>query len=277
MTGDQQGQDHARLRTSALASLVPVAAFLLVTAIADRHVDHTSRSLSALVAAAPFYVAFIGLPSLLPLAAARAGVTWLATLAAMTAVAAIAGIAVVTSDDAQAGLAALWVPLAAIPLALVLWVGQAVAARWSTARRPPNRHPLVPAEVSDRLAALAIDIAIVGVVLVVPLTAMSHAEQEVAAAVAGVAATTIFLAALVSARGATIGQALLGLAVVDAPTRTRVPLPRALVRSLIVVLEVAATATIVLAPLAFAELISASADGRSLTDRLLRTEVVTTG
>jgi hypothetical protein len=63
---------------------------------------------------------------------------------------------------------------------------------------------------------------------------------------------------------------------VDASTRKRISLPRAVLRSLVVVLEVAATPSIILALPAFAELTSTSADGRSLTDRVLRTEVVTT-
>lgn len=77
--------------TAVLASLIPWAAFLLATAVADVWADHRSTSLGGLAAAAPFYLAFVALPSVLPLAAARAGVMRLIVLVLMTAVAAIAG------------------------------------------------------------------------------------------------------------------------------------------------------------------------------------------
>lgn len=70
----------------------------------------------------------MALPSLFPLAAARAGVMRGVVLVLMTAVAAVAGVLVVATDDAQAGLAVLLVSYFAIPLAALLWIGQAVAS-----------------------------------------------------------------------------------------------------------------------------------------------------
>lgn len=259
-----------------LASLVPWAAFLVATALADRWVQYKSGSLAGLVRSAPFYLGFVALPSALPIAAARAGVMRLGVVVVMTAVAAVAGVLVVTTDDAQAGLAVLLVPMVAIPLGLVLWIGYAVTARRPTAGPPPEPAGSAPAGLSDRLAALAIDVAILTAALIVPLTSMSHAKLEVAAGVVGVAVATIYLAALTAVRGRTVGQALLGLAVVDARTLERVTPAQAFARSLIVVLELAATPTFVLALPALAELLSVSANGRSITDTVVGTSVVTT-
>lgn len=243
--------------------------------IADLSVEYKSTSLSGLIATASFYLGFVALPSLLPLAAAQRGMMWIAVLIVMTAVAAFAGILVVTTDDAQAGLAVLFVPYVAVPLAGVLWIGEAVATRRTVAARPRDTEGPSPARLSERLAALTIDAIILGAALVAPLTAMSHAKHEVAAAVVGIGVATIYQAGLMAGRGGTIGQLLLGLAVIDVATGGSVALPRLLARGAIVTLEVAAAFTIILAPVAIAELIAAGASGRSLTDRSLRTEVVT--
>lgn len=266
-------QGQAGLGSSALGSLLPLTSFLLATVIADRYVDRTSTSLGSLAVAVPVYAGFIALPSMLPLAAARARLIWLAVLVVMTGVAGLAGVLVVTTDDGQSGLAVLWVPFVAIPLAGVLWIGQAVAARHAIARHPTDGQKPDLAGISERLAALVVDVVILVAVLVVPLTAMSRAGQEVTAGIVGAATATAYLAVLVAVRGSTIGQALLGLAVADAATGTRLSLSRALVRSLVVVLEVGAASTIILSPPAFAEVISAGTTGRSLTDRALGTTV----
>lgn len=73
------------------ASLVPWGAFLLATTLTDVWVDYKSTSFGGLAAAAPFYLAAVALPSLFPLAAARAGVMRGVVLVLMTAVAAVAG------------------------------------------------------------------------------------------------------------------------------------------------------------------------------------------
>ena len=257
---------------AALASLIPWAAFLTAATVADTWVDGRPGSRSGLVAAAPFYLGVVALPSMLPLVAARTSRTRLVVLAAMTAVATASAVCVATNDDAQAGLAVLWVPYVAVPLAVALWVGHAVAARRTGV---PDAQPLAPAGPSDRLAALMIDLAILGAALLLPLTAMSHANHEVAAALVGVAVGTTYMAALVAARGRTVGQSLLRLTVVDATTLERARASRAIIRSAIIAMEVAAAATLVLSIPAIAELVSVVASGRSLTDRLVRTSVVT--
>jgi len=264
-----------------LASLIPWAAFLLALALGDVGVDSGWISSDGLGTAAPAALGFVALPAALPLVAARTGLLRLGALVVMTAVAVVAGVLVVTTDDAQAGLAVLWVPMAAIPLAVVLWIGHAVASNRAAVRErseagTPAPPAPAPAGLSDRLAALGIDIAIAGAALVGPLTVLSHAGQEIAAVVVGVVAATVFLAVLTAVRGQTIGQALVGLTVIDDRTSGRMTLSRALLRSLVVVLEVAGTPTFILAPAAIAELATAAASGRSLTDRLFGTSVVTT-
>jgi hypothetical protein len=133
MSTTQPHAGRARLRSSILASFVPWAAFLGATVLADLWVDDRSTSHGGLAAAAPHYLGFVALPSLLPLAAARRGATWIVVLVVMTAVAVVAGILAVTTDDAQAGLAILWVPFVAVPSACVLWIG---GRRPATSRRP---------------------------------------------------------------------------------------------------------------------------------------------
>ncbi len=259
-------------RGAARASLIPWFAFLVAASVADAWVDDRSGSLAGLAAAAPFYLGFVAVPSMLPLLAARTALTRLIVLVVMTAVGAISAVLVATSDDGQAGLAVLWVPYVAIPLAVLFWVGHAVAARRACMLRA---EPLTLAGPSDRLAALTIDVAILGSALLVPLTPMSRATYEVAAGLVGVAVGTMYMATLVALRRRTVGQAVLGLAVVDATTLDRVDLTRAIARSAIIVTEVAAAATIVFSIPAIAELVSVVTSGRSLTDRLLRTSVVT--
>jgi RDD family len=260
--------------SAAAASLVPWAAFLVATALTDIWVDYSSRSFVGLIAASPAYLGFVALPSLLPLAAAPPGWMRVTVLTVMTAVAVIAAVLVVSSDDAQARLAVLLVPYVAVPLGTAVWVAQTVLNARKTAS-PERAEDAVSslARPSERLAALVIDFVVVGVVLVVPLTAMSHAKQEVAAGVVGVAAGTIYLGGHIAAFGRTPGQSVLRLRVVDARTGARIGLARAFLRSTIVVLEVAAAPTLIIAIPGLVELTAAAADGRSLTDRLLRTAV----
>jgi uncharacterized RDD family membrane protein YckC len=193
----------------------------------------------------------------------------------MTAIGVMIGASIGASDDAWQALIVLLVPFVAIPFALVIWIGQAIVAhRHAVAPRPDI--PLAPAGVSDRLAALVIDAVIVGVGVGVPVQSMSNAHEEIAAVILGVVCATAYFAVLVAEFGRTVGQRLVGLAVVDASTREPISYPRAIVRSLVIVLEVIAAPTLFLAPPAVAELIAMqSTGGRSLTDRLLGTAVVT--
>ena len=170
--------------------------------------------------------------------------------------------------------------------ALVLWllpvlgglaaVVAAVAERVSTARaqHDAGARELTIARLSDRLAALAIDVAIAGAVLVVPLTTLSHQNREIVAAMLGVASATAYLAVPLAWRGRTLGQSLVGLFVLDSTTNRPVSPVRALVRSLIVVLEVAALPTFILAIPVAAEWISLAGSGRTMTDRVLGTVVL---
>lgn len=247
-------------------------------ALADSWLGDRSTSLVLLPASVPVSIGFVALPSFLPLAVARHRATKIVVLALMTSTAVIAGVLVETTDDAQAGLAVLWVPYAAVPLAAAIWIGQSVVTYRQQLRVSEHRSTmLVPAGPSDRLAALAIDVVVVGGALVFPLTALSHAGRETVAAVVGVAAAAVFLGALVAWRGQTIGQAVLGLSVVESRALGRVAPTRALVRGFVVVLEVVAAPTIVLAVPAVAELVAVLATGSSLTDRFLGTRVVAAG
>ena len=158
--------------------------------------------------------------------------------------------------------------LAAVVAAVAERVGTARAQHDARARELTNARP------SDRLAALAIDVAIAGAVLVVPLTILSHENREIVAAVLGVSSATAYLAVPLAWRGRTLGQSLVGLFVLDSTTNRPVSPVRALVRSLIVVLEVAAVPALILAIPAAAEWISLARSGRTMTDRVLGTVVL---
>jgi hypothetical protein len=154
----------------------------------------------------------------------------------------------------------------------------AVAERVGAARRETSEltehEEITAARLADRLAGVAIDVAVAGAVLVVPLTALSHAKLEVLAALVGITVATAYLAVPLARRGHTFGQSLVGLSVLDARTGARLPLPRASLRSLIVVLEIVGVPTFVLALPALAELLALSGSGRTFTDRVLGTSVV---
>ena len=104
---------------------------------------------------------------------------------------------------------------------------------------------------------------------------LSHANAEVAAAVVGVALATVYFASFVALAGRTPGQALLGLTVVDDATGDRVPPGRAVLRSLVVVVEVAGAWSIMLVAGGPGRACPQCATtGRSLTDRVFGTSVV---
>jgi hypothetical protein len=215
---------------------------------------------------------FVVPPAFVALVVARHRAVRQAVTAAVTGAAVLAGVLVATTDDAQAGLAVFWVSYVALPLALVVWLGDKVVD--ARRRRAGSTHGW-PAPVGDRLAALAIDVAVVGGALVVPLTGLAHAGREALAAAVGILVATAYLGILVAWRGRTAGQALVGLSVVPTTgANERVGVGRALVRGLIVALEVVSAPTMFLAAFAGAELLAAAGDGRSLTDRVLGTRVV---
>lgn len=132
----------------------------------------------------------------------------------------------------------------------------AVSERIVTARprSAGDQLTLTAATTSDRLAALVVDIALIALVLVLPLTWLSDAKREVLAGVGGLAAAATYLGIAVAVKGHSIGQSLVGLLVVDARTNGRVPVVRALPRSVVVVIEVALVPTLTFAVFAVIEL-----------------------
>lgn len=153
----------------------------------------------------------------------------------------------------------------------------AVAARVGAtrrSRRAGEAQPLTAATPSDRLAALMIDVAVTGAVLVVPLTTLSHQGLEVVAGIVGVVLSALYLAVPLAWKGRTLGQSLVGVSVLDASTGRPVSAVRALLRSLVVVVEIAAAPTLILALPALAECAWLLMSGRTLTDRLFGTVAV---
>jgi hypothetical protein len=270
------GDGWAERKRSALRSAwVPGSAYVVAASVSG---SPTARGdaplLLTVVALAVGSVCFVVPAAFVALVVARHRAVRQAVTAAVTAAAVLAGVLVATTDDAQAGLAVFWVSYVALPLALVVWlVDEVVDARRT---RAGTTHGW-SAPVGDRLAALVIDIVIVGGALAVPLTGLAHAGHEVLAAVVGILVAAAYLGLLVAWRGRTVGHALVGLSVVRAPDghgERRVGVWRASVRGLIVALEVASAPTVFLVAIAGAELLAAAGDGRSLTDRVLGTRVV---
>jgi hypothetical protein len=188
----------------------------------------------------------------------------------MTAAAAAAAVTMATSDDAQAGLAVFIVGYVALPLAALVWVGETLFKVW----RRTELGVTTLATTEERIVALLIDTLLIGAALVIPLTAMSHAGHEVMAAVIGVSIGTAWLAVPVVLFGGSIGQLALRLRVVDAVKGGPLSLVKAMTRSAIVALEVAVAPTFVLAGAGLCEVIACASNGRSLTDRLLRTYLI---
>ena len=151
--------------------------------------------------------------------------------------------------------------------------GRMAVARARSAGRPETGE-LTTASPGDRLAALAIDVAVVGAVLVVPLTALSHLKYEVVAAALGITLATLYLAIPLASKGRTVGQSLVGLFVFDSRTNQPLSLVRALLRSLVIALEVTGVPTIILALPAVAEMVSLGRSGQTFTDRIFRSVVL---
>jgi len=256
-------------------SLIPWAVFLVASTVADVRYDG-STSLVGLVLAAPLYLGFVALPAFLPLAVARHPATKAFEVANMTAAAGYAGIAMATSDDAQAGLAVFVVADVGIPLAGIVWTGQVVVPRLRTWRPGGETVTSEPADILRRLQALVVDVLLVAAALVVPLTAMSHAGYEVAATAVGIAVGTAYAGIAVAWKGRTLGQWAVRVVVVDAATGERLGPVRAVARGLVVIVELIGAATLVFSLAALTELVAALLTGRSLTDRLLRSAMLTT-
>jgi hypothetical protein len=253
----------ARAWTAAAGSLVPWAALLAAVTLVDGPPAEPG------VVAAP-YLVFVALPSFLAALAGRSAAVQVLVLVVLTAVAAWAGVEMATTEDAQAGLAVLLVPFVALPLGVAVAVGSEVAAVRRAGHGSARR-----AAVSERLAALAVDVILTGAVLWVPAVALSGAGHEVAAAVLTVVFATTYVGGSVAVAGRTAGQRLLDLTVVHVATGGRVPPGRAVLRSFVVVVEVVAAPSITFGVPALAELTAVATTGRSLTDRLVGTAVVT--
>lgn len=107
-----------------LLALGPWIAFMLAVPVADWFVEYNSVYVPGFLRSALFYLGWVSLPSLLPIAAARPGTMRTATTTLMSVVAAIAGVVVATSRDAQGGLAVFIVLYVALPLAAILWLAR---------------------------------------------------------------------------------------------------------------------------------------------------------
>ena len=117
------------MRSKAWLSLIPWATFLVVSFVAYSLSDLWTVRLGGTLTSAPWYLVFVALPALAPLAAARRRWMVNAVVVLTTAAAAVAGVLVATTDDAQAGLAVLWVPYVALPLSAVVCVVERLLPR----------------------------------------------------------------------------------------------------------------------------------------------------
>ncbi|HWI03343.1 MAG TPA: hypothetical protein VNT52_05865 [Acidimicrobiales bacterium] len=125
MTRDDAKLEPVRVWSAVLGSLVPWAALLVTIALAEDGVG-----VGDLAGAGPLYLGFVALPSALAIAAGRTHATRLAVTLVMAGVAVFAGVQVATIDDGQAGLAVLYVPMVAFPLAAVVSACEAALDRY---------------------------------------------------------------------------------------------------------------------------------------------------
>jgi uncharacterized RDD family membrane protein YckC len=266
------GNTASRAGWFAATAACTTLALLLAANAAD------DRSLTSGWPAAAFFIGFVGIPGAISVGVARFRFTRIACFVVMTGVGFWAGWSMGSSDDAQAGLAALLVPFVGIPLAGAVLVGEGVAVRRAGVPDPdPIDMREERAALQERLGALLVDLVLATAVLVVPLTMLSHRGQEVMAAVLGFAAGIGYLAGSWAVRGATVGQALLRLRVVGKHGTNLGPV-RAAVRAVLLIVEVLGTATLLLIPLTGVEIaLAAASSGRTLVDRLTGTAVLARG
>jgi hypothetical protein len=222
--------------------------------------------------AVPLYFGFVGLPGAVSLLAARHRGVRIGCALLMTAIGGWAGRAVATTDDAQAGLAVLVVPMVGVPLAGVVFVIEAAVQR----RRDSLDSAAGPAAFDERAAAWLIDLVILGAVLTVPLTRLSHADQELVAGAIGITASVAYLATCWMVGGSTIGQRLLRVGVVRIDG-TRCGPGRALVRAVALVIEHVVSFVLLFIPLVVEAVFAADWGGRTIVDRLAGTRVMRTG
>jgi hypothetical protein len=134
--GDQPNAGTGLWRPAA-AALVPWAAFLIALVVADPWSDATRIGWNVFVPVV--YLGFVGLPSAVPLVSAKRGWMRLVVLVVMTAVAVLSAVLVTTTDDAQAGLAVLWVPLTALALTGLIFAWRIVESYRSDPGWSPTR------------------------------------------------------------------------------------------------------------------------------------------
>ena len=221
---------------------------------------------------------FIALASLIPVASAAPGLARAAVVVVLAGTAGYAGNFINTSESSTAGLAVLTVPMVAVALTVVVWVSQGLVRS-----RQPDDDPADPpvrvgnviaARPSARFAAWFIDGALLFALLAVPLTRLSHAQQETAAFAIGAACSIAYFAVPVATRGATLGHRMLGMRVIDVETGSPPGPIAALLRAAVVALESALALTLFGGLLGLADFCFMSMTGRSFPDLILRTAVV---
>jgi len=257
-----------------LVSLVPWLACLMAALIASN--GHASGSKSSLlVTLGSVALATIAIPSAIALSSAQTNRARIVVLIALTAAGAAAGGIIGGSDEALRALVLVYPALLACFIAWVLWLRGAVARRRLESQRSNGVDARKRrAALTDRVAALSIDATVLAVGLVTPSTVLSGAGLEVGAlALALITATAYFTGPTHRGRG-TIGQRALRLAVIDIGTGRPPTLLRSASRSFVIAVEMLLAVTIVLGVLMLAEVMSIATSGRSLTDKLLGTDVI---
>ncbi|MGD9792184.1 MAG: RDD family protein [Acidimicrobiia bacterium] len=228
-----------------------------------------------LVTLGPIAVATVMFPSAIALSSTQNTRVRGAVLATLSAAGTGAGAIIGGHDDPLRGLVLVEVALLAFFIAWVLWLWSAVTRRRLESRRAND--PIVGtrrAGAADRLAASSIDIVVLCVGLVTPATMLSNAHLELAALASGLVVATAYFAAPTARGRGTIGQRALRIAVIDTKSG-RPPTPaRSTIRSLVVVVEMLLAVSIALGVVALLEVLSIAASGRSITDRVLGTDVV---
>ncbi len=107
-------------------AVIPWLAFELTLASSVVWRPYNRFSWLGLALSAPGYLVFVGLPAWAPIAVSTSRATRRVVLTIMTATSACAAYLILTTEDAQAGLAVLIVWYVAIPLLVVVVAGQAV-------------------------------------------------------------------------------------------------------------------------------------------------------
>ena len=112
-----------RLWSSALCSLLPCVGLAAAIGISGGR-----GPAGGIADAAPLYFGFVAVPSMLAIIAGRAAFTRLVLTLVMTGVAVFAGLQITAIEDGQAGLAVIYVPMVAFPLAGAVWYCESVEA-----------------------------------------------------------------------------------------------------------------------------------------------------